>query len=979
MKMRRKMKCNIINQVLNLIVIHIIFAQYTFGLQQAAAVDKEKHVKSSEIQAVEGRKISLPCPLSAPSRDKVYMVLWFKDDAGIPLYSFDVRGKPLQQARHWSAPEIFGPRAHFNTDTDPATLDIQDVRRHDEGVYRCRVDFRTSQTQSFRYNLSIIILPEHPVVLSQWGQQLNSSKLGPKEEGDDIVLTCRVVGGRPQPSVKWLINGILVDEQYEHNSGDVIENRLLWPAIQRSDLNSIFTCQATNTLLVEPKESSFVLDLHLKPLSVKIMNPQTPLVADRRYEISCESVGSRPNAIITWYKGKRQLRRAKEEILNNTTRSELSFVPTTEDDGKLITCRAENPNVTGLFLETSWKIEVVYPPIVSLRLGSTLSADDIKEGDDVYFECHVQANPPWRKLHWLHDGVMITHNATARVIRSNQSLVLQKVTRNSSGNYSCSAINAEGETVSNQLALRVKYAPVCATDRIIIVGAFRSESLQIPCEVHADPPPRQFNWKFNNSGETLKIGKERYVKNGSVSLLNYMPVSDQDYGTLTCWGQNEVGTQDWPCFFQVVLAGLPSAVKNCSINNQTQHSVEVQCLPGYDGGLPQIFILEVISSRTGRVRYNVTNPDEPYFLVESLENLIHYGGAYDDIGDDNPLKAIIYAVNQKGRSQGIVVKDFYLESSVENRAVLTSNSLDSISPILFGVLLTLLVLCFVIFVRVYYIKATATSTTITNVSNDLVSNSKQGNNKQDSLAKKSAKQSPRWQQGNTGGSGGGYGGTGTGCGLIVDGRSRDEKLGAPDGMEDERDPDVIPAQFVSNDPESVSFNSSKWPNGNFYDRYPNHDIRPSELLIPSAAGTLGPTTNQLHPNVNQAGDSIKLGPYYTSGGLLTGAGATAGVPGAMGSTAGTPLGPSYLSPAGSHPLDSGGLDGVGGGSLMYGGPTGAGGAGVTGQTLVGGSHHQSSLLPNGSAGTGVNPNDYDINVHTIKNMLMTTRVPESCV
>lgn len=53
-------------------------------------------------------------------------------------------------------------------------------------------------------------------------------------------------------------------------------------------------------------------------------------------------------------------------------------------------------------------------------------------------------------------GVVISHNASARVIRSNQSLVLQKVTRNSSGNYSCSAINAEGETVSNQLPLRVK-------------------------------------------------------------------------------------------------------------------------------------------------------------------------------------------------------------------------------------------------------------------------------------------------------------------------------------------------------------------------------------------------------------------------------------------------------------------------------------------------------------------------------------------
>ena len=43
------------------------------------------------------------------------------------------------------------------------------------------------------------------------------------------------------------------------------------------------------------------------------------------------------------------------------------------------------------------------PPIVSLRLGSTLSAEDIKEGDDVYFECQIKANPPWSKLTWIHN------------------------------------------------------------------------------------------------------------------------------------------------------------------------------------------------------------------------------------------------------------------------------------------------------------------------------------------------------------------------------------------------------------------------------------------------------------------------------------------------------------------------------------------------------------------------------------------------
>ena len=55
----------------------------------------------------------------------------------------------------------------------------------------------------------------------------------------------------------------------------------------------------------------FLCVFTVKPLTVNIINPPSPLVADRRYEVHCESSGSRPNAIITWYKGKRQLKRAK--------------------------------------------------------------------------------------------------------------------------------------------------------------------------------------------------------------------------------------------------------------------------------------------------------------------------------------------------------------------------------------------------------------------------------------------------------------------------------------------------------------------------------------------------------------------------------------------------------------------------------------------------------------------------------------------
>uniref|UniRef100_A0A2A4JNM7 Ig-like domain-containing protein n=1 Tax=Heliothis virescens TaxID=7102 RepID=A0A2A4JNM7_HELVI len=324
-----------------------------------------------------------------------------------------------------------------------------------------------------------------------------------------------------------------------------------------------------------------------------------------------------------------------EELRDNLTVSVMSFVPTLDDDGKPLTCRADNPNVTSLSIDTSWTISVVYPPVVRLRLGSSLAAGDIKEGDDVYFECHVRANPPARKLSWLHDDRALAHNATARVFHSNQSLVLQKVTRHSSGRYACSALNAEGETVSNELLFRVKYAPSCRTGGVSVVGAARGESVVIVCEVDADPPAAVFKWKFNNSGETLDVAADRYTSNGSASSLKYTPVADLDYGTLSCSASNEVGTQLTPCVFQMVAAGKPHAPRNCTLWNQTADSVEVSCVAGFDGGLPQRFLLEVYSD-SAVPRVNLSS-EEPSWTVRGLEWDVRF-------------RLVALAYNSKGRS-----------------------------------------------------------------------------------------------------------------------------------------------------------------------------------------------------------------------------------------------------------------------------------------------------------------------------------------
>lgn len=182
---------------------------------------------------------------------------------------------------------------------------------------------------------------------------------------------------------------------------------------------------------------------------MNILNSSLTLVADRKYEIHCVTSGSRPDAIITWLKGKKSLKRIRDYSKNNQTTSILNFVPSIEDNGKTLTCHAENPNVAGMLVEDNWnmsvfckfhRLSVPYinklisvdrlmnqhricifptdPPVISLQLGSKLHAGDIKEGDDVYFECKIDANPKYRRLTWLHNVSFDFVSRTAQSLRT---------------------------------------------------------------------------------------------------------------------------------------------------------------------------------------------------------------------------------------------------------------------------------------------------------------------------------------------------------------------------------------------------------------------------------------------------------------------------------------------------------------------------------------------------------------------------------
>ncbi|XP_060805169.1 nephrin [Amyelois transitella] len=642
--------------------------------------DLDRPTPLSHVEGVLGKKAALPCdiqPLSAD--DNVSMVLWFRvEDSGEPIYSYDVRHRPGSLPRLWSSSAGFGSRAFFRAQSKPAALFVDDVHAADAGMYRCRVDFAKSSTRNVRVNFTVITPPERPNILDSKTREA-TRLLEPYNEGDTIELTCETSGGDPKPRVTWYLENTVIDDSFELNSDGTTSNNLTFPNIGRQHLNARLVCQASNTNLAPPETKVLILDINLKPLTVQILNKSVHLSADRSYEIECRTTGSRPEALVTWWKGERPLKRGiKNFSETNATTSILTFVPEAEDHELDLICRAENPRVPHSMVEDRWTLNVHFLPVVTLKLGTILNPDDITEGVDIYFQCSVKANPKITRLNWYKEEQEIQHNPSAGVILTDQCLVLQRVTRATMGDYTCQAYNGEGGATSNSVSLQVRYAPICkSVNDGEVYGALKYETVQLLCIVDSSPPPTSFTWTFNSSGEESDIPASLFTMSDYTSTLNYTPKTDMDYGTIACSATNFVDKQEVPCYYRLIAAGRPMALQNCTVMNQTSSGLLVECVEGFDGGLPQVFHMEVLELPAMRLIANVSSNHTPTFELPGLNS---HAASY---------ALLLYAANAKGRGEEVTLYTVALRPPDKY----TANATISLSPVLMTLVVVAVLLC----------------------------------------------------------------------------------------------------------------------------------------------------------------------------------------------------------------------------------------------------------------------------------------------
>ncbi|KAJ2942131.1 hypothetical protein O0L34_g11044 [Tuta absoluta] len=169
----------------------------------------------------------------------------------------------------------------------------------------------------------------------------------------------------------------------------------------------------------------------------------------------------------------------------------------------------------------------------------------------------------------------------------------------------------------------------------------------------------------------------QFTNNGYTSTLRYTPTKDKHFGTVQCTASNTVGKQEAPCVYRVVSAGRPSALQNCTIVNHSAALLLVDCVEGFDGGLPQVFFMEVLELPSMLVKANVTANHTPVFEVHGL-----------DRGSSYALN--LYAVNSKGKSDRVILYTVALRSPDK---YIGSTTPLPLSPMLVSLLAVAALLC----------------------------------------------------------------------------------------------------------------------------------------------------------------------------------------------------------------------------------------------------------------------------------------------
>ncbi|XP_022908169.1 neuroglian isoform X2 [Onthophagus taurus] len=370
-------------------------------------------------------------------------------------------------------------------------------------------------------------------------------------EGEPFKLECQPPDGWPKPKVYWI--KLYTTDQFEtiNDPRKTVdpEGNLWFTNLTRQDAseNFMYACGAGSVTKSEFKIGNRI-KLQVRPTGVSAAESKFAPV--KQYVTRKNEVGIRGKSIeIFCIYGGTPLPQTVWKKDNQPVEFNDRVTPGTF--GKSLIIRLIDFEDRGTY---SCEVTNGAPPAQTYSVNLDVQAIpyfteepefiNAAEGETVAFRCAAKGLPV-PEIKWIHNGKPIAqapYNPRRKV--NPNSIVIENLIKNDTGNYGCNATNSLGyvykDVYINVLALAPEITQGPQDDE-----AVDGKAVNITCRVFGAPKPAV---KWIRNGEELTGGKFKVMTNGDLFISS---VQFDDNGEYTCYAENKFGNANASAKFTV--------------------------------------------------------------------------------------------------------------------------------------------------------------------------------------------------------------------------------------------------------------------------------------------------------------------------------------------------------------------------------------------------------------------------------------------
>ncbi|KAJ8681625.1 hypothetical protein QAD02_017417, partial [Eretmocerus hayati] len=332
--------------------------------------------------------------------------------------------------------------------------------------------------------------------------------------GSEVTLPCRVVNLKGP--IQWTkdefglgaVRNLTGFERYAMIGSDEEGDFSLRILPVELEDDGIYQCQVAPTNDGQPGLRSKLarLSVLVPPKKPKITQGNFLITTeDRKLVLECISEAGKPPAEITWIDGLGTVLNEgieTQQLPYNdgplyTVKSILTITPRKEHDNTTFTCQSQNA-ADRTPQNAKLRLEVRYAPKVSLKIMSRmLQHDRVREGSELRFKCHAEANPPKMDYKWFINDKMVVGDYKT-------DMVIHNVTRDyHDAIVKCEVSNDVGKSEETK-TLDVTYGPVFRSSPKSVQSHYGATEL-MHCDVEGNPPPELY-WTFEEVERIVAVG-----------------------------------------------------------------------------------------------------------------------------------------------------------------------------------------------------------------------------------------------------------------------------------------------------------------------------------------------------------------------------------------------------------------------------------------------------------------------------------------